>query len=145
MESCWLNDKYIFFGHFVDLYLLSVGRYLKRIRPLLKTMEFGWDTRVELAITICTRNTVIPHLMVQLSKCTLKWLLVIESDFLAFRSSKQQLFQPSFARGRVPNSFITRRLNSHWFSGKYDHLQGSWRQLTKLPGLTCSCNSLSYV
>lgn len=76
----------------------------------------------------------------QLSKCTMKWLLVTGLGALASKSSRLPPSQPSFARGRAPNNSITPKSSSHWCSRRLGHHLGSWRPHTRPRSPTCLCN-----
>lgn len=103
-------------------------------------MEYGCDTRAELVIITCTRNTETRPLMVLLNKCILRWHLATGWGFHASKSSRQLPSQLSFARGRVPSSSTTPKSNSHWCSRRLDHHPGSSRQHSRHRGPTCLCD-----
>lgn len=114
-------------------------RSLRKIQPRSRTMAFGFVTKAEQVTTTCTRSIVIQLSMVLLSKCTMRWLLAIESGSLAFKLSRLPLFLRSYARGRAPSSSTTPRSSSHWCLRRLDHQLESSRPHTRQPGPTYSC------
>lgn len=103
-------------------------------------MVYGSGTRAVPVTTTCTRSTGTRHSMGLWSRCTLRWPLVTELGFPAFRSSRQLLSQQSCARERAQSNSITRRLSSPSCSGKLGHLLENSRPHTRLPSQTYSCN-----
>lgn len=131
--------------HFLDYLYMNIFngfmcRYLRRTQPQSRTMAYGWGTKVEQVITTCTKSTVIPHWMVPLSICTLRWLLVIGSVLTASKLSKQLLSLLSYAREKAQSNSMTLRLSSRWSLGRWGPQPGNSRPPTKHPGRTCLCN-----
>jgi len=118
-------------------------RFLRKILPRSRTMEFGCDIRAEPVITTCTRNTEILLWTVLLNKCTTKWHLVIEWGVHASRLLRLPPFQPNFAKGRAPSNSSTPKSSSLWCSRRLGPQLGSSKQRTRHPSRTCSCNSQS--
>jgi len=119
---------------------ISDCRFLRRILPRSRTLEYGCDTRAEQVITTCTRNTGTLLWMVLLSRCTLRWRLATGLGFLASRSLRPLPSPLSFARERAPSSSTIPKSSFHWCSRRLDPQRGSSRQHTRHPGPTCLCN-----
>ena len=115
-------------------------RFLRRTLQQSRTMVFGWGIKAELVITTCTRNTVTPPSMGLWNRCTLRWLLVTELGFHAFKLSRLQLSQLSSAREKAPNNSTIPKSSSRWSARRLGHLPESWRPHTRHQGPTCLCN-----
>lgn len=120
--------------------VLCISRYLRSALPRLRITGYGWGTRAEPGITICTRSSVTQPWMALLNKCTLRWLLVTGCATTASKSSRQPPFPQNSARGRAPSNSTTPRSSSRWCWRRWGHHPGSSRPHTRRLGPTSLCN-----
>lgn len=120
--------------------ILRKCRFLSESPPKLRIMAYGCDIRAEQDIITCTRNTVILLSMVLLSKCIMRWLLVIEWGPTAFRLLKLLQYLPNFARGRALSNSMIPKSSSLWSLRKLGLQAGSWKPHSRHLGRIYLCN-----